>query len=156
MTSLNLLCRLSIVAAIGVVLGAASGRAATDDPRRLCLQEARGDRRDCVTVCRDDYREAALLCGTACAQECALARKACRAPIKAQLAADIKACNTTLSAAVLLCRQQKLADPDFDKDGCIDTAQITAFICRDDAREIAFPALNGCRHEYRICINACP
>jgi len=31
----------------------------------------------------------------------------------------------------------------------------TAFICRDDAREAAFPQLNTCNEAFRACVRAC-
>ena len=155
MRSFYLLCRFSAVAAIGLILCAAPARAI--DPAKQCRKDARNDRHDCIAVCQDNYQAAAALCGTPCVQQCGVDRKACRGPVDDQLRADIKACNTALSDAVRLCRQQEQADPDnFDKDACIDAAQITAFICRDDAREAAFPAMNLCRETYHACVRACP
>ncbi|MBI3768266.1 MAG: hypothetical protein HY271_07180 [Deltaproteobacteria bacterium] len=65
-------------------------------------------------------------------------------------------CNDTLADAIENCRTQAKADPDFDKGACVDTAQIVAFICRDDARETAFPQFNQCRETFQSCVRACP
>ena len=154
MKTLQFICRLSAVAAIGLFIVAGPARAT--DPSRQCMKDAHSDRRDCNAVCTDNYQAAILLCGAPCPQACGETRKACRGPVRDQLAVDIKACNDTRTAAIKLCRTLAKADPNFDKDACIDAAQITAFICRDDAREAAFPALNACNEAYQACVRACP
>jgi len=146
--------RLSVLAVVGVSLYALPARAT--DSALQCRRDARTDRRDCASVCSDNYQAALLLCGTPCVRACSDTRKACRGPIQDQLSADIKACNATRTAAIQLCRQQYRADPmNFDLDACIDAAQVAAFICRDDAREAAFPQLNTCNEAYHACVRAC-
>ena len=154
MKLLGFVCRVSVIAAIGVFLCTAPAGAL--DPARQCRKDARKDRSDCLGVCRDNYQAAILLCGTPCVRACEIARKACKGPIQDTLTAAIKACNDTRTAAIKSCRAQRAADPAFDLGACIDAAQIAAFICRDDARETAFPALNTCRENYQVCIRACP
>jgi hypothetical protein len=148
--------RLSVVAAVGLFVLGSPLRVWSADPAKQCLKDARGDHADCVAVCADNFNAAAALCGTTCVQQCGTDRIACRQPIQDQLAADVKACNDTLAGAIKSCRHQAKADPNFDKNACIAKAQIDAFICRDDAREAAFPQLNQCRETFQACILACP
>jgi hypothetical protein len=154
MRTFGFLCRLSAVAAISLFICAGPARAT--DPARQCRRDAASDRRDCNSVCSDNYQAALLLCGAPCPQGCADTRKSCRGPVQTQLQSDIKACNATRTAAIKICRAQWTLDHSFDKENCIDAAQIAAFICRDDAREAAFPVLNQCNEDYQACVRACP
>ena len=154
MKTFQLLRRLSAVAAISLFICAGPARAT--DPAQECRKNASSDRHDCNAVCSDNYQAAVLLCGTTCAQGFASDRQACRAPARATLQAAIKACNDARTAAIKSCRDQYKVDHNLDnKNACVDTAQIAAFICRDDAREAAFPALNACNEAYQICVHAC-
>src|SRR5262245_49272140 len=128
--------------------------AQADETLRQCIKEAKSDYKECTAACKDTRDSAIALCkqNHPCEKTCAEHRHACREPILDALEAAIKACNTALHAAVKLRRQ--IADPVMH-DACIDAAQIKALIGRDDAREIAQPALNTCKEEFKACILAC-
>lgn len=142
--------------ALSAFMLAASSAWAGVDARRQCLIEARQERRACSTICRDDFRAAAEVCrdqNPICADTCRDDRQECRRPILAALDAAVRQCNATLRAALATCRDNT-SDP-AELDACIDSAQITAFVCRDDAREVALPELNVCKEHFRACILTC-
>jgi len=125
------------------------------DPRQ-CKAEAKAAYKQCKADCREDFQIAKDACRNLdhqCVEQCRSDRQTCRQPILDQLYADIAACNSVRDAAIQSCKL--IPDPDL-RDKCIDSAQVAAFVCRDQARETARPGLRGCRLQFRDCVRACP
>lgn len=116
-----------------------------DDPAQ-CKATAKGDYKTSKGECREDFQLGKDICRNLdhdCVEACRTNREACRAPVEAVLDAAIAACNAARDQAIANCGGD---------DGCIDQAQVVAFICRDDAREAARPGFHACRDAFRACV----
>jgi len=90
-----------------------------------------------------------------CVEDCRAIRQGCLQPILEIRDAAIDACNATRAGAIDICRG--LYDPQTpERDACVDQAQIDAFECRDEAREVARPYLIVCRDQFLTCAQGCP
>jgi hypothetical protein len=108
--------------------------------------------------CVEDFQVAkdnCLMRDHACVELCRVDRHSCKAPILATFDAAKDACNATRDGAVDICKTL-YADGTPERNACIDLAQVTAFSCRDDAREAAHPGLEACRQGFRACAQSCP
>jgi len=135
--------------ALSVALGAA---AAWGSP---CIQDAKGEYRDCKASCVEDFQVAKDAClnrDHQCVERCRAERGLCREGTGIDQA--FAACDATLDAAKQDCRDKFPAGSE-DRDNCIDQAQVVAFQCRDSAREQFGPALKQCRRDFRVCARAC-
>jgi hypothetical protein len=125
---------------------------------KACKDDAKDIYKACGQDCREGYQLAKDTCldrDHECVEDCRAIRQGCLQPILDIRDAAIDACNATRAAAIDICRN--LYDPQApERDACVDQAQIGAFACRDDAREVARPDLIVCRDEFLICAQACP
>jgi len=147
----NASARLSLgtVLTLAVALGAPAARG------NPCIQDARGEFRDCKARCVEDFqiaKDACLNRDHQCVEVCRAKREDCREATGIDQA--FAACDATLASAKQDCRN-RFPEGSADRDRCIDQAQIVAFQCRDDAREQFGPALKGCRRQFRACARAC-
>ena len=120
-----------------------------------CIQDARGEFRDCKAGCVEDFQVAKDAClnrDHQCVEVCRAKREDCREATGIDQA--FAACDATLASAKQDCRDRFPAGS-ADRDRCIDQAQVVAFQCRDDAREQFGPALKRCRRQFRVCARAC-
>jgi hypothetical protein len=118
--------------------------------RRSCLIDAKNANVGCKGDCREQFQTAKDTCldhDHACVEQCRADRDACRQPIEDQLDAAIAACNTTRASDIAACNGD---------DNCILAAKITAFLCRDGARESAKPGFAQCQTDFAACANQCP
>jgi hypothetical protein len=148
------------LAALGVSLSTATARA--DETTQACIREANQDFKDCKADCREEWQNAkdiCLVCDHGCVEGCRAGRQTClwgtpESPGPRAILRDaVKACNQTLAAAKKQCRIDNPPGP--DRDSCIDAAQLTAFSCRDTAREAAHPGIKLCRDAFRACAQVC-
>jgi len=126
--------------------------------RRQYKIDAKLIKRACKIGCREDFRTQKDLCldrDHICVEGCRATRDACRQPFEDQRDADIDQCNATRSAEVQNCKDLFPADSP-EREQCIDNALVTAFVCRDQARESARPGLRACRDDFRMCAEGCP
>lgn len=126
--------------------------------KRQCRRDAKQVFKGCLVICREDFQIAKDACRNkdhACVEQCRTDREACRAPVLAELAADIAVCNAERDQAIQSCKST-YPTPGPAQDACIDQAQVVAFQCRDQAREDARPGLKPCRDAFRACVTACP
>lgn len=134
-----------------------SGLPVPPDPAQ-CKQDAKLFYKACKAGCLDDLQVQKDACRNrdhACVEVCRAERETCRALVKAPLDAAIDVCNVARDAARQTCRDKYAPDtPELDQ--CIDNAQVTAFICRDDAREAARPGFLACKQQFRSCAERCP
>jgi len=140
---------LGTVLTLAVALGAPAARG------NPCIQDARGEFRDCKARCVEDFqiaKDACLNRDHQCVEVCRAKREDCREATGIDQA--FAACDATLASAKQDCRT-RFPEGSADRDRCIDQAQIVAFQCRDDAREQFGPALKGCRRQFRACARAC-
>ena len=140
---------LGTVLTLAVALGAPAARG------NPCIQDARGEFRDCKARCVEDFqiaKDACLNRDHQCVEVCRAKREDCREATGIDQA--FAACDATLASAKQDCRN-RFPEGSADRDRCIDQAQIVAFQCRDDAREQFGPALKGCRRQFRACARAC-
>jgi hypothetical protein len=125
---------------------------------RACKLDAKDIYKACKQDCREEYQLAKDTClnrDHECVEGCRATRQACRQPIVDVRDAAIDACNAARAAAIDICRD--IYDPQTpQRDACVDQAQIDAFKCRDDAREVARPDLEVCRAGFVTCAQACP
>jgi hypothetical protein len=127
--------------------------------RKQCKLDAKGVYLACKKVdCREEYQFQKDVCRNrdhACVEDCRAERDACRQPIEDLLDANKAACNATRDQEIQNC-ENLYASGTPEREQCIANAQVTAFQCRDQARETAKPDLLGCRDDFRSCAEACP
>ena len=99
-------------------------------------------------------KSACLAKDAACVQSCGDLRTACAQPLQTAIDAAIESCEATRRTAVATCVATTPPGP--ERDACIETADSTAFVCRDDAREAQAPGLAECTKAYVGCVRACP
>jgi hypothetical protein len=123
-----------------------------------CRIDAKAAYKQCKADCREQLQTQKDLCRNRdhdCVEVCRARRDDCRKPIEDQLNADIEACNAQLASDKQQCQNAFPNDP-AGLDQCIDNAQVTAFTCRDDARERARPGFANCRQQFQSCAELCP
>ena len=133
------------------------GAGAPIDPVQ-CKIDAKTALKTCRTNCREDFQVAKDACHNrdhACVEQCRADRDTCRQPVDDQLDTAIAACNAQLATDKANCLTA-FPNPGTDQDQCIDNAQVTAFVCRDNAREAARPGIENCRQQFKTCVLACP
>lgn len=144
---------LTVLAAAGLLL---SSRPVLAD---ACLDDAKTAYGECKGDCREDYQLAKDTCSSrdhVCVESCRDTRQVCLQPTLDALDAAIAVCQSALSRARSDCRAQ-YADGSTDLDGCIDQAQVVAFVCRKAARQGAKPGIKTCRAGFKSCVNTnCP
>ena len=124
-----------------------------------CIQDAIATRVECKALCQENFQMDKDECWDVpheCAETCRSARETCVDEALDDLDVCLIPCSDTLAAAKEDCRGlYPLGSQDLDR--CIDAAQLTAFICRDDCRESIHLAaeLKSCRKTFRVCIKAC-
>ncbi len=127
------------------------------DPRQ-CRSDAKVAFEAAKAVCVEDFqiaKDACLNRDHECVEQCRAVRQDCKGPILDALEQAKDACRATRDLEVANCRNL-YADGTPERDACIDQAQVVAFICRDDAHEVARPQLQICRQAFRTCVQACP
>lgn len=123
--------------------------------RGPCVTAAKGIYVETLHSCKDTLqatKDGCLNRDPACMDVCRDDREQC--VIGSGLPADIDACNATKTAAIENCIALFPAGSD-DRDGCIDNAQVEAFICRDNAREANRDEIKACRVAFRGCVQLC-
>jgi hypothetical protein len=152
------LCFLAIIL-MGACFLASSAVSVTKNPE--CVRDATDARNDCVSACQESFRIAKDACRNVkhdCAEGCRAEYDSCiqNDPTLIELATCKADCQTTLETAKALCRDNHPAGS-VERDTCIDTAQLAAFVCRDDCREKynAGPAVKACRDGFRTCVGNC-
>ena len=147
------LMSLAFIAAL--LLGAGTALAKTPNPVATCMNEATKDSR----ICLADVGEANQVATDACLNRNHDCVEVCRANrcdcVDATgLEGALQTCNDSLDAARKQCRAlHPKGTP--ERDACIDPVQVTAFVCRDTAREAAKAAVKLCRTNFKGCGNAC-
>ena len=129
-----------------------------------CLVDAKNTYLFCQGKCREAFQIGKDDCRNrdhACVEQCREERYVCLQPVRAQLALDLAACGTRRDAGIADCTAQYPLPMDEEAEGafdrCVDGVQVAAFICRDDAREVATPGFLGCRGQFRGCVQTnCP
>lgn len=147
--------RSSIATMASVVALAAVVGVAPAQGRSLCVLTAKYDYKECKAECRENFQVAKDACldrDHDCMEVCRALRAYCRELTGIDDA--IAACNETLYAAKQTCRNDHPAGS-VERDACIDQAQVVAFQCRDDAREVARPGLRQCKRLSRYCARSC-
>ncbi len=124
-----------------------------------CIQDAIATRQECKALCQENFQMDKDECWDVpheCAETCRSARETCVDEALDDLDVCLIPCSNTLATAKEDCRLLYPQEPQ-DLDRCIDAAQLTAFICRDDCRESIHLAaeLKSCRKTFRVCIKAC-
>ena len=124
---------------------------------RECLAQALQASNAAVATCNQVAaadKSACLAKDAACVQSCGDLRTACAQPLQTAIDAAIESCEATRRTAVATCVATTPPGP--ERDACIETADSTAFVCRDDAREAQAPGLAACTKAYVGCVRACP
>ncbi len=125
---------------------------------RQCRRESRRTFRAARTVCNQAADLEVNACANkdaACVQSCRDARETCGTPTQATLTAALAACNAQKRAAEASCQATfPASDPALVQ--CIETADTTAFLCRESARQDAAPGFATCAEVYTGCAKACP
>jgi hypothetical protein len=145
--------RATSVIGIALALGFAAAPARAGNP---CIGDAKETFTDCKGDCKEGFQAAKDAClqrDHDCVEGCRAGRAECID--STQLDEDLAACRDTLRAAKDQCRTDHAGD-DGAIDQCIDEKQVTAFLCRRDARKAARPAITACRLGFRACAKACP
>jgi hypothetical protein len=127
------------------------------DPRQ-CRLDATNQHKDAKAACVEDNQVGIDACrhkDHTCVEQCRADRDGCRQPVQDQLDTDIVACNAQRDADKAVCHSL-YADGTPELDQCIANAQVTAFVCRDTAREAAHPGFQTCRQNFKSCVQQCP
>jgi hypothetical protein len=144
---------LAFALAGALVLTASAARAGNP-----CIDDGKETFTDCKAGCTEDFQTAKDACLNRdhdCVEACRAGRDECI--MATSLDEDLTACRDDLRAAKQACRD----DPNnpagsASLDSCIDAVQVTAFLCRRQARTTAKPALTACRAGFKACAKACP
>lgn len=143
---------LSATMTLGLFLTIGVGGAAADSQ---CMRDAKEARTECKVECDDDFVIARDLCRNIdpeCAATCRGEREECRDAIFAALDHCVDGCRVQLNVERAACPRRGRG-----RDGCLDRAQVRAFVCRDECRGDlqVRPGLNGCRDDFRACMAGC-
>src|SRR5262245_26701490 len=120
-----------------------------------CIVAAKGQYVEAIQACKDTMLEAKDSClnrDHACVDVCRDTRYQC--VIDTGLPAAVATCNAERDVEINNCKATFAAGSD-ERDQCIDNAQVTAFMCRDDARDTRKDALVACRTGFKTCAKAC-
>ena len=124
-----------------------------------CQDDAHTLAGECKASCREDYQLAKDTCSNrdhVCVEVCRSGRQVCLQPTLDVLHAAVGICNATRNAAVAVCRAT-YADGSDALNGCIDQAQVVAFLCRKVAAKAAKPGIGICRSGFKSCVKTnCP
>jgi hypothetical protein len=170
--------RLATTVALTLALGTVWVSSATAD--LACKLQAKEEYRACKADCKTDYRSTKLSCRNvdpACGLGCMAGRQACRDAVDAILDTGqlpppgggtldncvdgTDGCKARLQAAKDACGAP-CAPGDEACDSCVDAAQVTSFVCRDDCREswrsdpVVGALKDSCTTVFKACIGACP
>ena len=145
-----------------MALACVGGSAVIAQADPACLAQAKENFKGCRAQCSDDYKDDKFRCRNvdpACGNACLAGREVCLEPINSILDTCLEGCKSTLQGAKNDCGAP-CAPGDTVCDGCVDNAQIQAFVCRDNCRE-DFRAnhtddVKLCRAAFRACEHACP
>lgn len=142
---------------VGGSIGIAESRAS--DIQFQCIQEAQTILLECKTFCQENFQVDKDECRNIpheCAETCRSSRETCVDEALNDLDACLSPCNNTFVETKADCRLL-YAPGSKDLDRCIDAAQLTAFICRDECRESIqlADALKSCGKAFRVCIKGC-
>ena len=141
------------VVMVSMALGAPVAHA--DSDTRMCLQDSKGEFKDCGAQCTEDFQTAKDNClnrDHTCVEACRAERSDCRDATG--LDAALATCDAATRQGIRQCRLNH--PPGEARDQCIDQVQVIGFECREDAREAARPALKACRKQFMSCAHACP
>lgn len=152
------ICCLVLALGMFMIQGLPQAWAVSNNPQ--CVQDAWDDFKECVSTCRETFQVIKDLCRNIshdCAEQCRQSLMGCIGSHLEELGACKEDCEDARDQAVLQCRQQYQGNPPA-MDDCIDTAQVQAFMCRDQCREQSQIRLHlrQCRQDFRSCIQACP
>ena len=145
-----------------LALAYVGGMAAIAQADPACLAQAKQNFLGCRQQCSDDYQDDKFRCRNvdpACGNACLAGREVCLEPIRAVLEGCLDGCRATLRNTKQNTCHAPCAPGDTVCDGCVDDAQVTAFICRDNCRE-DFRAnhtddVKLCRAAFRACVHVC-
>jgi hypothetical protein len=130
-----------------------------------CLVQSKATFQACRQQCTDNYKDDKFRCRNVepgCGNACLAGREVCLEPINDTLDTCLDGCKATLQQTKQdQCHVPPACAPgDTVCDGCVDDAQVQAFICRDNCRE-DFRAnhtddVKQCHAIFRACVHACP
>ena len=161
-----------IVAAVWATVALASAARAD----LACKLQAKDDYVACKQDCKDEYRADKLVCRNidpTCGIGCLAGRQACRDGYEAirdtgqlpgggtlaNCTTGTDGCRADLDAAKVACGAPCNGDPTCDT--CVDAAQVTSFICRDNCREswranpVVVALQDACKTTFQACIAGC-
>lgn len=139
------------------------GAVATAQADPACIAQSKETFKACRQQCSDDYKDDKFRCRNVdpgCGNACLAGREVCLEPINATLDTCLDGCKATLQDTKQNQCHAPCAAGDTVCDGCVDDAQVAAFVCRDNCRE-DFRAnhtddVKQCRAIFRACVHACP
>jgi hypothetical protein len=137
-------------------VGPDPAEAAVSTAVKTCIATAYAEHKECKQTCaaiHADARDECQLKDPECIRACLAGREDCRDATG--LASDVQVCHADREAAVAQCRAAFAADTP-ERDTCVDAAQLTSFVCRDDAREANRAELRLCGTGFRGCRRECP
>ena len=143
---------IGIAVGLGLLVGAPLARA--DNP---CISDAKLTAVDCKAGCKEGFQITKDGCRNkdhACMEGCRAGRYECI--LATPLDEALLVCRNDLRQAKEDCRNDPNNDTPEEVDACIDGAQVTAFLCRRNARLASKPAIAACRAGFRACAQACP
>src|SRR5262249_46823447 len=120
-----------------------------------CIVAAKDQYVETIQACKDTMLEAKDSClnrDHGCVEICRASPYHC--VVDTGLPAAVAACNAQRDIDINTCKVLWPAGSD-DRDQCIDNAQVTAFMCRDDARDTYKDKLVACRTGFKTCAKAC-
>jgi hypothetical protein len=156
--------RFWIALGMAAAFGLGGGGTVVAQDTTQCLTDAVDARKACKAECKDDFQTAVFNCKNVnpeCGKACLEGRARCMQPFVQVLEDCLDGCRAQLEGDKADC-QTRCSGDQACLDPCIDAAQVTAFICRDNCRESfranesAQEGIKNCRAAFRACVHACP
>ena len=139
-----------------LVVGAASSFAAMPPPCNApCLENARGENRDCIAAAQESFRDGIDGClerDHTCVNACRSLRQECREDTGRD--AELLGCDLEAEQAKGRCRSE-FPIGSRKRERCIDRAQLAAIDCRRTVRRSFRQELRQCQHGFDPCVETC-
>lgn len=139
------------------VPGCLSGDKPNRAEAKACLAEAKVALKECAAVCIENFQFGKDECRNVphpCMEACRADRSDCLREIEIRLDPVLAVCSSALANEAAQCKVlYPKGTP--ERDACIDQAQLSAFECRDAAREAEKGNIHACREAFRNCTQKC-
>jgi hypothetical protein len=124
----------------------------------MCSADAKSAVQEDLAGCRRTHQATASACigkDVMCVPDCTDTRETCNEPAQAALDIALAACRSQGKTALSACAATHPVGST-ELQQCVETAQATAFACRESAIQAAAPSFAPCTKGFLGCLKACP